>query len=290
MGSITVLGLGYMGFALADTMTKAGHDTIVWNRTDERAKPLVESGARLMPSPAEAISESPVTVVCVSNYEAADSFLRTPESLGALEGRILVQLTSGSPRLARSTHEWVKEAGAAYLDGEILAYVEQIGGPEAQILIAGDDDAFSQVEPLLRTLAPLDYLGDNPTRASALNLAILSGSMGLITGVLNGAAICEGAGISVAQYGKRLPPLMGYIADALVENLRRIEDGGLDESDAQIQVWAAFTDSMVECADDAGYDSEIPKLIQKFFGRAVEQGLGKQDVGALIKVLRPDGK
>lgn len=141
MGDISFLGLGGMGFALANTITKAGHDTVVWNRTEERATPLLESGARLASSPAEAISESPITIVCVSDYNAADEFLRTPDSISALNGRSLIQLSTGSPKLARGTDEWVKQAGASYLDGEIMAYVDQIGGPESQFFIAGDERA-----------------------------------------------------------------------------------------------------------------------------------------------------
>jgi 3-hydroxyisobutyrate dehydrogenase-like beta-hydroxyacid dehydrogenase len=56
VGDVSFLGLGDMGFALANTIAKAGYDTIVWNRTKERAAPLLEHGARLASSPAEAIS------------------------------------------------------------------------------------------------------------------------------------------------------------------------------------------------------------------------------------------
>ena len=116
MAEITFLGLGLMGAALAETMVKAGHDTVVWNRTASKTEPLTTIGAKKATSPAEAISESPITVVCVGDYDASDSFLRTPESLTTLNGRVLVQLSSGSYRLTRAAHEWASEAGALYLE------------------------------------------------------------------------------------------------------------------------------------------------------------------------------
>ncbi len=291
VGDVSFLGLGDMGFALANTTAKAGHDTIVWNRTKERAVPLFEHGARLASSPAEAISESPIVVVCVSNYEAADTLLRNTDCLAALKGRVLVQLSSGSPKLARTTREWVHQAGASYLDGEIVAYPDQIGGPEAQIFIAGDETAYAKAEPVLSILSPLtEYLGEDPGKASALNLAIISAGVGLITGVINGAAICEAAGISLVEFGKHFPLSAGSDAKALVESLRKIEDGGLDESDASIEGWAAIVDSMVEYAKETGYDPEVSAFIRRFFGQAIDRGLGVHDVGALINVLRPDRK
>ena len=78
MGDISFLGLGDMGFALASTIAKAGYDTIVWNRTKERATPLLDHGARLASSPVEAISESPIVVVCVSDYETAEGTRSDP--------------------------------------------------------------------------------------------------------------------------------------------------------------------------------------------------------------------
>jgi 3-hydroxyisobutyrate dehydrogenase-like beta-hydroxyacid dehydrogenase len=291
VGDVSFLGLGDMGFALANTIAKAGFNTTVWNRSKGRAAPLLEHGASLASSPAEAISGSPIIVVCVSDYEAADTLLRTTDCLAALKGRVLVQLSSGSPKLAQATCEWVHQAGASYLDGELVAYPNQIGGPEAQLLIAGDETAYATAEPLLSVISPLtEYLGDDPAKASALNLAIISGAVGLIAGVVNGAAICEAAGISLMEFSSHFPQSVESDAEALVESLRKIEDGGLDEADASIEGWAAIVKSMVEYAEDTGYDPEVSKFIRRFFGQAIERGLGAHDVGALINVLRPDKK
>lgn len=291
MGDISFLGLGDMGFAIANTAMRAGFDTVVWNRTKERATPLVEYGAILASSSVEAILESPVIVVCVSDYEVAETFLQTPDALAALNGRVLVQLSTGSPKQARVAEDWVRQAGASYLDGEILVYVEQIGTPESLFLVSGDNNAYSQCEKLLKTLAPQTrYLGPNPARATALTLGIHTASLGLITGVLNGAAICEAEGVSMSEFGDLIPLLMGYDAEALSESVKRIEAGGLENSDASIGVWAAITKPIIETAKEADYDPAFPEFIQNLFNRAIENGHGEHDVGALIKVLRPESR
>jgi 3-hydroxyisobutyrate dehydrogenase-like beta-hydroxyacid dehydrogenase len=291
MAEVTFLGLGLMGTALAETMLQAGHDTVVWNRTTSREEPLVARGAQKASSPAEAISESPIIVVCVGDYNAADTFLRTPDALAALKGRVLIQLTSGSAQLAQSTHGWSKEAGVLYLDGAIMGYPGDIGSPDSMIVISGDEEGYTLAEPLLRILAPkLEYLGADPARASAMDSAILSATFGLIFGMLNGAALCEATGISIRQYTKLVQPLLTMEAEAIAGSAIKIEGDTLNDTEAFLATWAAVLNPMIETMEGAGYNSEIPNFMRKMLKRAIDQGWGEYDIGALIKILRPTSK
>ena len=289
MADITFLGLGLMGTALAAKVIEAGYDVVVWNRDGSKAEPLVAKGARYKSSPAGAISESPIVVVCVGNYDAADSFLRTPESLTALKGRVFVQLTSGSARAACSTQAWAKEAGAMYLDGGIMAYPSDIGTTESMFLVAGDEDGYAQAEPFLRILAPkLEYLGDDPARASALFSAIYSAECGLMFGILNGAALCEATGIPISQFTDLIKSDFGTSGDGYIENAIKYESNDLDKTDAFLRTWAETIVPMAEMMEDAGYNSDFPKFMRRVLNVAIERGWGEQDIGALIKVLRPN--
>ena len=204
MAQVSFLGLGVMGFALADTAAKSGREIVVWNRTKDKALPLVAENVTVASTPLEAVSASPVIVVCIDNYKATDSILGTAECLAALKGKTLVQLSTGSPTLARAASDWAKRAGISYLDGELVAYVNQIGCDEFPLLLAGDKVAYDAAESLLREFTPKTmYLGSEPEKSSALNLAMLSASLGLTVGVMNGAALCEAAGVSLAGPGER---------------------------------------------------------------------------------------
>jgi 3-hydroxyisobutyrate dehydrogenase-like beta-hydroxyacid dehydrogenase len=76
--AVTVLGLGSMGFAQARALLKRGHAVTVWNRTAEKAAPLVSEGAKLARSPAEAVAASPLVIMCVLDYAAANGILAEP--------------------------------------------------------------------------------------------------------------------------------------------------------------------------------------------------------------------
>ncbi|MCZ6873529.1 MAG: NAD(P)-binding domain-containing protein [bacterium] len=291
MGDVTVLGLGAMGSALAGAACKAGHDTVIWNRTASRADPLVAAGARFFSDPVEAIAQSPIAVVCVSDYSASDSVLTTPAAQAALKGRVLVQLSSGSPRLARAAQAWAQASGVVYLDGAIMVFPSGIGKSDALILIAGDQEGFKQSESLLRVFAPgTTYMGADAGLASTLDEALLSAGLGLIMGVVNGAALCEAGGLPVSEYSKYLEGVLPTFVNSTVETARKIGEGNLEETEASLQTWGAVLEYMSESAADAGFSNEIPSFIRSLFNRAIDQGLGEHDVAALIRLLRPTRK
>ena len=230
-------------------------------------------------------------MVCVGDYDAADTFLRTPDALAALKGRVLIQLTSGSAQLAQSTHAWAKEAGVLYLDGAIMGYPSDIGSPDSMFVISGDEEGYTLAEPLLRILAPkLEYLGADPARASAMDSAILSATFGLIFGMLNGAALCEATGTSIRQYTKLVQPVLTMETEEIAGSAIKIEDNTLHDTGAFLATWAAVLNPMIETMEGAGYNSEIPNFMRKMLNRAIDQGWGEYDIGALIKILRPTSK
>lgn len=135
MSSVSVVGLGAMGTALADALLAAGHTTTVWNRTPAKADPLVERGARRAGSVAEAAGAAEVVVFCVLGY--ADVHTLVDAAQDALRGRVVVNLTNGSPDEARELADKVRALGAEYLDGGIMAVPAMIGRPEALVLYSG---------------------------------------------------------------------------------------------------------------------------------------------------------
>ena len=71
MTTFAFVGLGQMGLPMAGRLLDAGHDLVVWNRTPDKADPLVERGARLVDTPAEAARQA----------EAVFTMLSTPDAL-----------------------------------------------------------------------------------------------------------------------------------------------------------------------------------------------------------------
>src|SRR5688500_9804724 len=115
--AITVLGLGNLGRALAQTFLRAGPPVTVWNRSAAKASELVASGATAAPTAAEAVAAGELVVVAVLDHQAAQQVLRGVD----VRGRALVNLTSGSPDEARELARWAADNGAEYLHGAVYA-------------------------------------------------------------------------------------------------------------------------------------------------------------------------
>ena len=287
MADVSFIGLGNMGLALATTAAKAGMEVVAWNRTPGKAASLAELGGMVAADPQAAIEASPIIVVCVYDYEVSNRVLAQDSCANALAGRVLVQLTTATPRSAKAMYEWARQNEISYLDGEIIAYPSDVGTDAARLLLAGDEQALTAAQPVLRAFAAeLEYLGADPAAASALNLASLSATLGRIIGTINGAAICEATNIPLESFYRTIVRDAGQDSDALVESLRKIATGGLDTTEASVGVWAGIAGYLTEFAHDAGINPAVSDFMSQLLGQSMEAGEAESDIGVLINLLR----
>ena len=115
MSDVTVVGLGLMGSALGRVLLENGHSVTVWNRTAARAAPLQEMGAVVPADVASAVAASPITLVCVANYDVSSQILAGIG--GAVAGKVLVQLTQ-IEKLINSTQQ--------VIGGNVIVEVEGV--------------------------------------------------------------------------------------------------------------------------------------------------------------------
>ena len=103
---VSVVGLGRMGSALANTLLDSHYKVTVWNRTAAKAEPLVEAGATLAASVNEAINGSEIIVVCLGNYDDTNQIF---SGCSDLTGKTLIQLTSGTAKEAEAIDRFIAE-------------------------------------------------------------------------------------------------------------------------------------------------------------------------------------
>lgn len=287
MDEVTVIGLGEMGSALARTLVRGGCRVTVWNRTAAKAEPLVREGVVLTPDAATAVKASPVVIVCVSNYPAARGILEATDVAAGLAGRVLVQLSTGTPQEARDMDAWARAHGIAYLDGAIGAWPSQIGGTDTLVLVSGDEETFRREEALLKILAgSLTYQGEDIGGSATLFAAVLSYLAGRWIGLCHGALICQAEGISVASFGSTLEdlaPILG--ADAKHMGVV-IENERYGNPESTLKTAGEDIGRLVQQADEAGINNELPKFAAGLFRRAIDAGFGAEEHAAVIKVMR----
>jgi 3-hydroxyisobutyrate dehydrogenase-like beta-hydroxyacid dehydrogenase len=269
----SVIGLGAMGSTLARLLLRNGYRVTIWNRSSLKADPLLRDGALLAPSAAAAVAASPLVVICVHDYKATSAILDTKEVISVLAGKVLIQLTTGSPDEARSSEVWAHQRGARYLDGAIQAAPSQMGRPETTILVSGAAETYRLSESVLKTFAGnVTYLGEQIGLASAMDLATLSYVYGTVLGFVHGARIAESEGFRVDSYGS----IVASIAPAFGEFLKHegavIQSEDYRVSESPLKISAEAVERLAQTAREARINSEFPDFADEIFKRAVAAG------------------
>ncbi len=285
MSDITVIGLGLMGAALARAIQGADHDLTVWNRSPGKMQPFIDDGVAAAPDAVSAIAASPVVLICIDNYAATKAMLQTDDVAHLLAGRTVVQLSTGTPREASESAEWMKAHDASYLDGAILAGPSSIGTDNSIILLSGEETAHDRAGGLLECLGgEVRYLGTNVRAASALDLAWLTTYYGRFIAIIHAAQLCESEDAGIDDFISLFPD------DPDVQRYAKvIHEESFHECTATLQVWGAALQRIQQQGVDAGINTDFPDFVAGFFKNAIDAGYGEENVMALFKVLQRDG-
>ncbi|GGW81737.1 NAD(P)-dependent oxidoreductase [Streptomyces lomondensis] len=281
---VTVLGLGLMGQALAGALLRAGHPTTVWNRTAAKAGPLVAQGARLAGSVRDAVTAGPLLIVCVSDYDAVHELLDPLDEV--LEGRTLVNLTSGTSRSARETAEWAARRGVTYLDGSIMAVPEAIGTADSVLVHSGPRPAFDLYEPTLRSLGAAMYLDADHGLSSLHETAVVGLMYSTLNGFLQGAAMLGAAGVNAEAFAPIAKTATGMVVDWFAGYGRQIDDGTYPALDATLDTHLAAMENVIHESEFLGVSTDLPRFVKALADRSVSDGHGADSYAALIEQFR----
>lgn len=286
---ITVIGLGAMGTALAATFLNRGHSVTVWNRTREKADPLLGKGAQFAGTVAEALAASPLVVACVLDYAILRELL-TPAA-GALTGRVFVNLTTGSPRDARQMAAWVEQHGAEYLDGGIMATPTMIGQPESLIYYSGSEAAFRNYGDSLGVLGAAKYLGRDAGMASLTDMALLSVMYGVFSGFFHAVAFAGSEGIKAAELMPLIKPFLEAVASFLPMYVEQIDSGDYARGVvANLGMQAVSLGHIARASEEQGIRPDLLKPLLALFQQRAAAGFGQEDISGIIEIIKTPGR
>lgn len=281
MSDITVLGLGLMGTALAESLQKSGHEVCVWNRSEDKLTRLINEGTTGAASVQEAVLLSPLVLVCVSNYDATVQLLGSDTVLPSLSGRTVVQFSTGTPQEALESEIWMNNNEAAYLDGAILASPNDITSSAGKILIGGKEEVWIESEPILGCLGDsIIYTGDNIRAPAILDLAWLTQRLGHYLGLFHGVMLCEAGGVDLELFSS-------IIADTRMRQvLATIGEDDYQSPSVTVNVYLNVLKNIQKFAVETGVDLEMLDHLRAVMEQANTQGFGDEDIAALAKIFR----
>lgn len=146
-----------MGRPMALNLLRAGFDVAVWARRPETAAPLVQSGAKLLPSPIALAAESDIVFLCLTadaDVEQIALGVAQQEGLiqGVRKGTVIVDHSTISADLTRRLHEQFLDKGANWLDAPVSGGNKGATAGTLAIMVGGEATALDKVRPLLNVL------------------------------------------------------------------------------------------------------------------------------------------
>ena len=278
-----MVGLGNMGAALARTLLDAGYETWVWNRTKEKADTLLENGAQRSDDVWTTVGSVDYVVMCLSNYVNSVELLSTCSDL---DNKVVIQLTTGTASDASSFENLVKQKRGHYLDGAILAYPSNIGDPRCSLLVAGNSLAWEDSEALILALGgKSQYLGEEVGAPSHLDHALIAPSLIMQMAVIQGMHMAKKAGVDLEFYSKMISGLPASLKADQERHTRAIIDGDFSEVQASVRTWKEALDRILEEGKGSNFNAELLSGIAEVLKHGQAQGVGEEDLAALIKTM-----
>ena len=152
--SIAFVGTGVMGRSMAGHLLAAGHALHVHNRTREKARSLLDSGAHWHACAGAAAAHADVVITMLGfPKDVEESYLGTGGIIeNARPGALLIDMTTSSPPLARRISEAAATRGLQALDAPVSG--GDVGAREARLVImaGGQPDAFERARPLFAVM------------------------------------------------------------------------------------------------------------------------------------------
>lgn len=285
--SVTVIGLGLMGSALARALSAANLKVTVWNRSPSRGQLFDPGTVEVADTIVDAIQASGIIVVCIRDYEATDELFRAGAVENEFAGKVIVQLSTGTPAKAREASIWATTIGATYLDGEIMAFPDAIGTERCTIIYAGNTSTFDSCRTVVDAFGgTAQLIGDDPGMAAALSNAVLSIYFSFVFGTLNGAAICDAEKVPLPLFRDLGVSMLPVFGDVLSRAVDMISADSYESTHSTLDTSAGALAQIAAVGQGAGLDGRFLECMRMYAAEAIEDGCGSLGNAVLFRLFR----
>ncbi|WP_432025415.1 NAD(P)-dependent oxidoreductase [Streptomyces sp. 1222.5] len=279
--TVSVLGTGIMGAAMARNLCRAGFAVRVWNRTREKAEPLAADGAQVAGTPAEAVEGADVVLTMLHDGSTVLDVMREAAP-GLRPGAVWAQCTTAGIDLAADLAAFAAGRGLVLYDAPVLGTRQPAEAGQLTVLAAGPEEGREKVTPVFDAVgAKTLWTGDDPGAGSASRLKLVANSWVLAATAATGEvlALAKALGVDPHTFFDLIeggPLDMGYLrAKAAL-----VLDGKL--SPASFAVATAEKDArlIVEAGEGNGVRLDVAAATAERFARAAAQGHADEDMAA----------
>src|SRR5262245_3313935 len=285
------IGMGRMGYPMAERLLKAGYDVSIWNRTKSKAEPLAKVGGKVVDKLSE-LSGCDIVFSIVAEGKDVEQVYFGKE--GVLSGNktpgVFVDCSTIAVEESVEIRKRLGDRKADFVCAPVSGNAKVIKAGKLSSVCAGHKAAFDKAEPMIKVFAPkgVSYVGEGELArvckiAHNVMLGVVIQNLIEITLLVNKMGVPRHAFLSFLNNGVMGSMFTGYKSPALVnldwtttftpELLRKDLDLGLEmgrEQDVPMPVTAAAREMLQSHFGAARLQKNPEEYLQKDFAALME--------------------
>ena len=155
MDTVGFVGLGKMGTPMAVNIQKAGYPMVAYDLREDATRPLLDGGARLAGSPAEAAGLSDILITSLPRPQVVQRVVTGPEGVleGIRPGSIYMDMSTCNPSLLRELEPLFQQKGVHVVDAPVLSSPLDAVDRGVTVMVGGEKAVFDRLKPMLDAFA-----------------------------------------------------------------------------------------------------------------------------------------
>ena len=284
-------GTGLMGAAMVRRLLQAGHRVMVWNRTREKAAPLVADGAVLAADPAELAQHCETVILCLTDTRAVAQVAFGPNGLTGLNSqtgalRRVVDHSSISPTATREIAQRLKaETGADWVDAPVSGGIAGAANGALVVMAGGEPAAIDQASAAMRAYArAITRMGDSGAGqvAKLCNQTVVATTL---CAIAEAVSLAQRSGIDAAALSNALAG--GWADSVLLQTFVPRMTTPPAQNIGALATMLKDVDNVAEAMQQAEVHAPVLMAVQERFRQGKAQGLGEADLSQIVRVAKP---
>ena len=159
------IGMGRMGFPMAERLLKGGHDVAIWNRTRAKAEPLAAKGGKVVDKLSELAGVDVLFSIVSTGKDLEQVYFGADGVFAGRNGKvppIVVDCSTIAVDESAAIRERLQAAGADFISAPVSGNAKVIKAGKLSAVASGTEASFRKVEPLIQIFAPngVSYVGE----------------------------------------------------------------------------------------------------------------------------------
>jgi 3-hydroxyisobutyrate dehydrogenase len=278
-------GLGLMGGRMARNLLKKGFPLTVWSRTAAKCESLARDGATVAKTPRELALSSDVVVACVADPPAVERLVFAQDGLlaGVQPGFRYLECSTVDPGTTRRVQQALRERGADALEAPVTGSKNGAENGTLLFMTGGERSVHDELLPVMMAMGTKAIHCGEMGQGSTVKLIGNSVISFMLEALCEGIVLGRRAGLSIETILEVIQA-SGYASPYYAFKGTAIAKRDFDEHFA-IDLLVKDQTLMLEQA--AALKVPLPGLaaVREVFQAARAQGLGREDICAVVKAL-----